>query len=55
MSSAKDDKTVPVKKAGKEPARGAEANVGEALRAVYREAVTESIPDEMLDLLNKLG
>ena len=31
------------------------ANVGDALRAVYREAVAESIPDEMLDLLNKLG
>lgn len=30
-------------------------SVGEALRAVYRDAVSESVPDEMLDLLKKLG
>lgn len=30
-------------------------DVGEALRAVYRNAVAEQVPDEMLDLLNKLG
>ena len=30
-------------------------DVGEALRAVYRDAVAEQVPDEMLDLLNKLG
>ncbi|GAA4761220.1 hypothetical protein GCM10023219_01390 [Stakelama sediminis] len=30
-------------------------NVGDALRAVYREAVAEDVPDEMLDLLKKLG
>ncbi|MBR0551152.1 hypothetical protein J7S20_01380 [Sphingomonadaceae bacterium LXI357] len=30
-------------------------NVGDALRAVYREAVSEEVPDEMIDLLNKLG
>ncbi|WP_326524743.1 NepR family anti-sigma factor [Sphingomonas sp.] len=30
-------------------------NVGDALRAVYQDAVSESVPDEMLDLLKKLG
>jgi hypothetical protein len=30
-------------------------NVGEALRAVYRNAAAEPVPDEMLALLNKLG
>lgn len=30
-------------------------NVGDALRAVYQDAVAERIPDEMLDLLHKLG
>lgn len=34
--------------------QGRERNVGDALRAVYREAVREDIPDEMLDLLKKL-
>ncbi|TKD51374.1 NepR family anti-sigma factor [Sphingomonas baiyangensis] len=33
---------------------GDRRNVGDALRAVYREAVDESIPDELLDLLKKL-
>lgn len=39
-------------KAGK-PSSGIE--VGNALRAVYHDAVAEAVPDEMLDLLNKLG
>lgn len=29
-------------------------SVGDALRAVYQDAVGESVPDEMLDLLKKL-
>lgn len=53
--SAKDEKTPPVRKSGANRSGTGDANVGEALRAVYREAVAESIPDEMLDLLNKLG
>ncbi len=32
-----------------------EKTVGDALRAVYQDAVSESVPDEMLDLLKKLG
>lgn len=31
-----------------------EKSVGDALRAVYREAVDEQVPDELLDLLKKL-
>ena len=34
---------------------GGERNVGDALRAVYHDAVSESVPDEMLELLKKLG
>ncbi|WP_156437835.1 MULTISPECIES: NepR family anti-sigma factor [unclassified Sphingomonas] len=30
-------------------------DVGDALRAVYRETIDEAVPDEMLDLLRKLG
>lgn len=36
-------------------AKGGERNVGEALRAVYHDAVSETVPDEMLELLKKLG
>jgi hypothetical protein len=37
-------------KAGGEP----DGDVGNALRSVYRDAVEEEIPQEMLDLLGKL-
>lgn len=30
------------------------SSLGNALRAVYQDAAGESVPDEMLDLLNKL-
>ncbi len=39
---------------GKSGDRG-QRNVGDALRAVYDDAVSESVPDEMLELLKKLG
>lgn len=45
----------PQKRPKTEKTRGDDASVGEALRAVYRDAAAERIPDEMLDLLNKLG
>jgi hypothetical protein len=35
--------------------RGTTPEVGHALRAAYQQAVSESIPPEMLDLLGKLG
>lgn len=52
VSKTADDKTPrrDEKKTG-----GGERDVGEALRAVYHDAVSESVPDEMLDLLKKLG
>jgi hypothetical protein len=34
---------------------GETRDVGDALRAVYHDAVSESVPDEMLELLKKLG
>jgi hypothetical protein len=41
------------KPTSRKPAAG--RDVGDALRAVYHDAVDESIPREMLDLLNKLS
>lgn len=38
----------------KGPQTPANKNVGDALRAVYREAVEETVPDDLLDLLKKL-
>lgn len=35
--------------------RGSERDVGAALRSVYQKTVEESVPDEFLDLLGKLG
>jgi hypothetical protein len=35
--------------------RGTSPEVGQALRAAYQQAVNETIPPEMLDLLGKLG
>ncbi|WNO54912.1 NepR family anti-sigma factor [Stakelama saccharophila] len=37
-----------------EKAQREKKDVGSALRNVYREAVSEDVPDEMLDLLDKL-
>lgn len=55
MVSAKDEKNMSPRRAESGVAPKGGANVGEALRAVYRDAVAETIPDEMLDLLNKLA
>lgn len=35
--------------------RGPNAEIGHALRKAYSDAVEETIPPEMLDLLGKLG
>lgn len=35
--------------------RGHNPEIGQALRQAYRDAVDETIPPEMLDLLGKLG
>lgn len=43
---------------GDTPSAAAEeedATLGQALRTIYRQTVEEAIPDEMLDLLKRLG
>lgn len=55
MSSTKDDGKQPPAKAGGRKGERSGRNVGDALRAVYHDAVSENVPDEMLDLLKKLG
>ncbi|WP_193751635.1 NepR family anti-sigma factor [Sphingomonas sanguinis] len=37
------------------PHKGGEKDAGSALRQAYQKTVDEKIPDEMLDLLSKLG
>lgn len=54
VRSTKDDGKAQPGKAGNKKG-GTDRQVGDALRAVYQNAVSESVPDEMLDLLNKLG
>lgn len=52
-ASDESERTInPEKKASKD---GSDQRVGRALRSVYQETVDESVPDEMLDLLKKLG
>ncbi|WP_294288552.1 NepR family anti-sigma factor [uncultured Sphingomonas sp.] len=53
MVSNTDDEKTPRRKDGK--TGGQERDVGEALRAVYHDAASETVPDEMLELLKKLG
>lgn len=48
-----DTQPSPIRRGGK--AQGKERNIGDSLRAVYREAVEETVPDELLDLLKKLS
>ncbi|HTG38869.1 NepR family anti-sigma factor [Sphingomonas sp.] len=50
MPSDKPSDEKPLKQTGTK-----QKNVGDALRAVYREAVDEKVPDELLDLLKRLG
>ena len=52
MASKKADDKAP--RRGKDD-QGDTRDVGDALRAVYHDAVSESVPDEMLELLKKLG
>ncbi|MHA6722339.1 NepR family anti-sigma factor [Sphingomonas sp. RS2018] len=55
VSARKDDRTMePVKSTRNKSGREG-SNVGDALRAVYQDAISETVPDEMLDLLKKLG
>jgi hypothetical protein len=40
---------------GSRKKRGPNAEIGQALRKAYSDAVDETIPPEMLDLLGRLG
>ncbi len=54
MRSAKDEKMkTPSKRGGTENGRTGRS-VGDALRQAYDDAVRESVPDDLLDLLKKL-
>ena len=54
MAAKTDDDKAPRNGGGK-PGGNGSRDVGDALRAVYHDAVAESVPDEMLELLKKLG
>lgn len=51
------DKKLKTAPAGKRPAdqRPDDPQMGQALRSVYQKTVEEAVPDEMLDLLSRLG
>jgi hypothetical protein len=59
--SSSDDKPKTTAGAGARKARTPakvptrEQEMGSALRSVYQNAVDEEVPDEMMDLLGKLG
>lgn len=40
--------------AGRKPSRRSGNDVGELLRGAYRQTVEEAIPDDLMNLLNKL-
>lgn len=54
MRSAKDEKKKPPKAKGGNDTNRPGRNVGDALRRAYDEAVRESVPNDLLDLLKKL-
>jgi len=54
VRSAKDENKKPLKARGGNDASRPGRNVGAALRQAYDEAVRESVPADLLDLLKKL-
>ena len=56
LPSAKDQPVkTPSGKGGTPKGHSKDRDMGAALRSVYQKTVEESVPDEMLDLLGKLG
>ncbi len=53
LASDKDRKTS--SKKAPEKGDGSDRDMGAALRSAYQKTIDESVPDEMLDLLNKLA
>jgi hypothetical protein len=52
VRSAKDENKKPAKDQG--APEKPERNLGDALRQAYDDAVSEAVPDDLLDLLKKL-
>lgn len=40
---------------GNLPLANEDADLGHALRSIYQQTIEEAVPDEMLDLLSRLG
>ncbi|WP_255586472.1 NepR family anti-sigma factor [Hephaestia mangrovi] len=56
MPSDRKSSTEPKRKTAEQTKQGGkDKDMGAALRSVYQKTVNEAIPDEMLDLLGKLG
>lgn len=53
MRSAKGETKRPLKQSGTESSKPSRS-VGDALRQAYDDAVRETVPDDLLDLLKKL-
>jgi hypothetical protein len=54
VRSAEDKKKEPLERNGGGMNARKDRNIGDALRRVYRDAVDEQIPDDLLNLLSKL-
>jgi len=52
-ASSADGKQSP-KSPSRKPAKSREGAIGDALRSVYQQTVSEDVPSEFLDLLGKL-
>lgn len=46
---------IPTPNAGRRKKRQDNAEIGTALRSVYQRTIDEKVPDDLLDLLGKLG
>jgi hypothetical protein len=55
LGSDRDSSQEPKQKPAQSTKSNKERDMGAALRSVYQKTVDEAIPDEMLDLLGKLG
>lgn len=56
LLTAKDQaKLTKVRKPGGTKVHSKDGDVGEALRSTWQKTVDETVPSDMLDLLNKLG
>lgn len=54
MVSEKEAPKKPVKTKGGTAVQSKDRDMGAALRSIYQKTIDESVPDEMLSLLNKL-